>query len=219
MSASDDAMSGVPSEQMTSPEMLRQAAQHDPDACRRLVEQHRRLVWSWCVAAGLQPADADDVLQDVLQAVFARLQTFERRSPGTSAAGCTRSLSRSWWISSERPNGGLRRSAARRFERAWSGSPLPNRRAVRRASTRRCKPSGGWPWKPANGFVGKSVKRPGRRIWLRKSKASRPKRLGKRWGSASMPCTSHAPAAVNCCKPLRNICPSRPITREGPLGS
>lgn len=44
------------------------------------------LLYRWNIAAGLQPADAQEVAQEVLLTVFQRVGRFERRHPGTFRA-------------------------------------------------------------------------------------------------------------------------------------
>ena len=57
-----------------------------PDAWKRFVYIYSPLVYRWCCVAGFQEADAADVGQEVFQAVFKAIGTFER----TGGAGSFR---------------------------------------------------------------------------------------------------------------------------------
>lgn len=50
------------------------------------MELYAPLLYRWNVAVGLQPADAQEVVQEVLLVVFRRLGQFEHRHPGTFRA-------------------------------------------------------------------------------------------------------------------------------------
>jgi RNA polymerase sigma factor (sigma-70 family) len=54
----------------------------DDASWRRLVDLYTPLIRSWLRRQGLQPADADDLAQDVLAVVVRELSTFEHRRPG-----------------------------------------------------------------------------------------------------------------------------------------
>jgi RNA polymerase sigma-70 factor (ECF subfamily) len=60
----------------TSLTLLERAVGQDQRAWNRLVELYAPLVYAWCRAAGLQPADAADVAQDVFTAVAQHLLHF-----------------------------------------------------------------------------------------------------------------------------------------------
>jgi RNA polymerase sigma-70 factor (ECF subfamily) len=55
-----------------------------PDAAswQRLVDLYTPLIQTWLRRQGLQPADADDLAQDVLAVVVRELSAFEHRRPG-----------------------------------------------------------------------------------------------------------------------------------------
>lgn len=76
----------------TSASLLRRARIQDPDAWRRLVETYSRRVYRWCRQAGLQPADANNVAQDVFAAIARKLSTFEYRQDGDSFRGWMRRI-------------------------------------------------------------------------------------------------------------------------------
>lgn len=50
------------------------------------VDLYAPVLYRWNVAAGMQPADAQEVVQDVLLFIHERLETFERRRPGAFRA-------------------------------------------------------------------------------------------------------------------------------------
>lgn len=53
---------------------------------RRMVSLYAPLVLYWCRRRGLQPADAEDVIQEVFRAVAARVGRFQRQKPGSFRA-------------------------------------------------------------------------------------------------------------------------------------
>jgi RNA polymerase sigma-70 factor (ECF subfamily) len=68
---------------------------HDKAAWDRLVHLYTPLVCHWCQRAGLQPADVQDVGQEVFKAVWRTIQTFRRDHPGDSFRGWLRTITRS----------------------------------------------------------------------------------------------------------------------------
>lgn len=63
---------------LTSVSLLEQArASNAPDAWNTLVELYTPLLHAWLTAAGLQPADRDDVTQRVLEVLVRQLPDFE----------------------------------------------------------------------------------------------------------------------------------------------
>jgi RNA polymerase sigma-70 factor (ECF subfamily) len=73
MADSRDAPSGV-----TSHSLLERARGRDAEAWRRLVELYSPLVFFWARRAGLNDADAADLVQEVWQAVASALGRFQR---------------------------------------------------------------------------------------------------------------------------------------------
>jgi RNA polymerase sigma-70 factor (ECF subfamily) len=71
----------------TSLSLLERVRTHDQDAWRRLVAVYGPLVYGWCLRAGLQPADAADVGQEVFTAVARAIGTFRRDREGDSFRG------------------------------------------------------------------------------------------------------------------------------------
>jgi RNA polymerase sigma-70 factor (ECF subfamily) len=70
-----------------SPSLLQGVKAQDPEAWRLLAELYGPLVFSWCRARGLQPADAEDVLQEVFLTVAARVGDFRREREGDTFRG------------------------------------------------------------------------------------------------------------------------------------
>lgn len=69
--------------------------QGDAAAWERLVDVYSPLVYSWCRRAGLAPADARDVLQDVFGRVVEKVGEFRHDRPGDTFRGWLRVLARS----------------------------------------------------------------------------------------------------------------------------
>ena len=61
----------------TSTSLLRKAQANDGDAWTRLVNTYGRRIYRWCRRSGLQPADASNVVQEVLRAVARKLSDFQ----------------------------------------------------------------------------------------------------------------------------------------------
>jgi RNA polymerase sigma-70 factor (ECF subfamily) len=79
---------------MTSRTLLERARAADQTAWQRLVFLYSPLVRYWCGRWGLSGADADDVSQDVFQAVSAGLDGFHRDRPTDSFRGWLRGITR-----------------------------------------------------------------------------------------------------------------------------
>src|SRR3954454_6421981 len=73
--------------EMTSPTLVEGVKRGDPDAWGRLARLYGPLVYAWCRQAGLQPADAEDVLQDVFVTVAARVGEFRHGRAGDTFRG------------------------------------------------------------------------------------------------------------------------------------
>jgi RNA polymerase sigma-70 factor (ECF subfamily) len=76
---------------VTPSSLLQRLRLPDPDAWPRLVALYGPTVTKWCRHAGLSAEDADDLGQEVWQAVHRRLADFRRDRPGDSFRGwlCT----------------------------------------------------------------------------------------------------------------------------------
>jgi RNA polymerase sigma-70 factor, ECF subfamily len=87
--------------------LLLQLRDHNPDAWTRLTHLFGPLVYGWCRRAGLAPADAADVTQDIFRSVAMGLPNFRRDRPGDTFRGWLATIARN------RINDFLRRAAQR----------------------------------------------------------------------------------------------------------
>jgi RNA polymerase sigma-70 factor (ECF subfamily) len=76
----------------TSLTLLARARARDQEAWRRLVYLYGPLLEHWCRRWGVQGADAEDVRQEVFQAVAAGLESFQRDRPGDTFRGWLRGI-------------------------------------------------------------------------------------------------------------------------------
>jgi RNA polymerase sigma-70 factor, ECF subfamily len=94
----------------TSASLLDQARDRRPDAWARLVALYSPLLDVWLTAAGLQPADREDLTQRVLEILVRQLPDFEHNGrPGAFRAwlrGITVNLLREFWRARREPEGG-----------------------------------------------------------------------------------------------------------------
>jgi len=81
-------------ERSTSLTLLERVRGRDEEAWRRLLHLYAPLVVYWCNHAGVQGQDADDLLQDVFQAVVKNLETFRREQAGDTFRGWLRGITR-----------------------------------------------------------------------------------------------------------------------------
>jgi RNA polymerase sigma-70 factor (ECF subfamily) len=81
-------------EQSTSRTLLERARDRDEDAWRSLVSLYTPLVTNWCANRGVRGADADDLVQQVFQAVARNLDAFRRDRPGDTFRGWLRIITR-----------------------------------------------------------------------------------------------------------------------------
>jgi RNA polymerase sigma-70 factor (ECF subfamily) len=92
----------------TSASLLEQARDRQPAAWQRLLSLYTPVFHAWLTAAGLQPADRDDLSQRSLEILVRRLPDFEHNGrPGAFRAwlrGITVNLLREHWR--ERPKAG-----------------------------------------------------------------------------------------------------------------
>lgn len=68
------------------PLLGRMRVRTDQASWTEFVDLYAPLLYRWNVAVGLQPADAQEVVQEVLLVVHQRLDGFQRRHPGTFRA-------------------------------------------------------------------------------------------------------------------------------------
>ena len=76
----------------TSSGLIRRAQANEADAWQELVETYSRRVYRWCRRAGLQPADASNVVQEVLRSVARKLTDFRRDRDGDTFRGWIRRI-------------------------------------------------------------------------------------------------------------------------------
>jgi RNA polymerase sigma-70 factor (ECF subfamily) len=81
-------------ENPTSLSLLSGLRGHLPSAWDRLVDLYRPLVFSWCIRRGLQPADAEDVSQEVFRTVLTRIADFRREPAQGSFRGWLLTITR-----------------------------------------------------------------------------------------------------------------------------
>jgi RNA polymerase sigma-70 factor (ECF subfamily) len=60
--------------------MLRGALNMDSDSWTRLAKTYGPTIYHWARLAKLQPQDANEIVQEVFQTIFRKLDTFEQRS-------------------------------------------------------------------------------------------------------------------------------------------
>lgn len=66
---------------LTSTSLIVRIQLRDEVAWARLVDLYSPLIWGWCRGSGLQPNDADDVLQDVFASVSRSISGYQRNGP------------------------------------------------------------------------------------------------------------------------------------------
>ncbi len=71
----------------TSLTLLQRLRAQEQEAWDRLLHLYAPLVRSWCSHQGIRGADADDLVQEVFQAVLTGLPTFQRDRPGDTFRG------------------------------------------------------------------------------------------------------------------------------------
>ena len=84
---------GEPAEPSSS--LLNRVQARDQFAWERLVSLYTPLVYRWCRAGGLQPADAADIGQQVFLVVARKVGDFRRRPDGGSFRAWLRAITRS----------------------------------------------------------------------------------------------------------------------------
>jgi RNA polymerase sigma-70 factor, ECF subfamily len=78
----------------TSLTLLQRARARDENAWQRLIELYKPLVYYWCGHWGVRGADADDIQQDVFQAVAAGLAGFSHDRAGDTFRGWLKGITR-----------------------------------------------------------------------------------------------------------------------------
>jgi RNA polymerase sigma-70 factor (ECF subfamily) len=74
--------------------LLREIKAQSPIAWKRLVGLYSRLIYRWCRQAGLQPADAADVGQEVFRAVARKISDYRHDRSGDTFRGWLRTITR-----------------------------------------------------------------------------------------------------------------------------
>src|ERR1700722_6510231 len=78
----------------TSLTLLERVRERDGEAWRRLLHLYGPLGVRWCGHSGVRGQDADDVQQEVFQAVATGLENFRRDRPGDTFRGWLRVITR-----------------------------------------------------------------------------------------------------------------------------
>jgi RNA polymerase sigma-70 factor (ECF subfamily) len=81
-------------DQQTSLTLLQRLRANESDAWQTVVQLYTPLVYHWCARGGVRGADADDVLQEVLQATATHFADFRRDRPGDSFRGWLRGITK-----------------------------------------------------------------------------------------------------------------------------
>lgn len=76
----------------TSTTLLRGAKANDAESWERLVRTYSRPVYRWCRRAGLQPADAGNIVQEVLRSVARKLPDFRHEQATGTFRGWLRRI-------------------------------------------------------------------------------------------------------------------------------
>lgn len=86
--------SGLTASRATSRSLLARVRSNDMDAWDRLVEVYAPFVYDCCQRARLDAEDSADVFQEVFQAAFAKIGSFEKREAGDTFRGWLFSITR-----------------------------------------------------------------------------------------------------------------------------
>jgi RNA polymerase sigma-70 factor (ECF subfamily) len=89
----------------TSSSLLQRVKAQDQEAWRRLIRLYGPLVDFWLRRTGLQPADAEDIFQEVFRAVARTIGTFNKDQAGGSFRRWLRTITRSKVIDHHRQLG------------------------------------------------------------------------------------------------------------------
>lgn len=81
-------------DQPTSLTLLQRLRAREQDAWDRLLHLYTPMVRAWCHHQGVRGADADDLVQEVFQAVVTGLAQFQRDRPGDTFRGWLRGITR-----------------------------------------------------------------------------------------------------------------------------
>lgn len=78
----------------TSLTLVQRLRSREQDAWGRMLHLYTPLVHAWCHHQGVHGADADDITQEVFQAVVAGLNHFQKDRPGDTFRGWLRGIAR-----------------------------------------------------------------------------------------------------------------------------
>lgn len=78
----------------TSSDLLTRVRKHDREAWQRFVAIYGPLVYGWCRGAGLNSADAGDVMQETFSTVLTAIAGFRHDRPGDTLRGWLRVICR-----------------------------------------------------------------------------------------------------------------------------
>ena len=92
----------VETSKSTSLTLIDRIKVHDKEAWERLVTLYTPFLHYWCRRWGVSHADADDVLQEVFQAISQNLKDFRREQTGHSFRGWMRGIARNKALSLRR---------------------------------------------------------------------------------------------------------------------
>lgn len=93
-----------PPEKLTSLTLLERVRERDEEAWRRLLHLYAPFVARWCGQGGVRGQDADDVQQEVFQAVATGLDGFRRDREGDTFRGWLRGITRNKLLDHYRRN-------------------------------------------------------------------------------------------------------------------
>ena len=87
-------MAATDSLDSTSQTLLVRVQKLEPQAWERFLHLYGPLVYGWCRHAGLNSADAADVMQEIFTAVFTAIRKFRHDQPGSTLRGWLRVIGR-----------------------------------------------------------------------------------------------------------------------------
>jgi RNA polymerase sigma-70 factor (ECF subfamily) len=88
----DDDVKPSGNDDSTSTSLISRVRRNDQSAWARLVQLYSALVYRWCARCGFQPADIDDICQDVFRSVHRGLPNFRKEQPGDSFRAWLRTI-------------------------------------------------------------------------------------------------------------------------------
>lgn len=101
----------------TSPTLLERVRRKDQEAWEQLIRLYGPLVCHWCLRGGLQPADAEEVCQEVFLAVARAIGEFRHDREGDTFRGWLRVITRNRIRDRAPPAGGAGEGGSEAHER------------------------------------------------------------------------------------------------------